>query len=113
MLGKKGQVGDMFDFIIIFAVGFFLIFFIGITVYSGIDSKNAQVQKEMDKTIMTDNYLLEERIRMEKNENVDNTIVKRNVNYVRKIGYVPGSENDPNLKDVRSPGAGPSSRGIY
>ena len=96
---KKGVMDDAVDFLFTVMICFLLLMFIGLIVKGSLDAKNKQSEEYIARVIKVDNYLQEKKIEFEKGGQIDFELMKSNMAVVRKLGYLPGGEDDPYLQE--------------
>ena len=97
---KKGIMDDAVDFMFTVLLCFLLLLFIGMVVKGGIDAKNKQSLELTTRMTKVDNYLLEKRVELEEKKKIEIEQLKKDISTIRKLGYVPGSADDPYLREV-------------
>jgi len=85
-LGRKGMMDDWFDFLFTVIACFFILLFIGIYIRSAVDAKKQEALNQLEKTILVDDYLVEERFFLNQNGKIDVDTVDKKIENLRRFG---------------------------
>lgn len=86
---KKAMMDDLFDFLFLVIVMFFLMFYFNFTVLGGIDKKNEQSLVLAERNGKVDDYLVQNRMVLAQGKEIDTNELDSNLKYLYKSGSLP------------------------
>jgi hypothetical protein len=95
-LGRKGMMDDWFDFLFTVIACFFILLFIGIYIRGALDAKKQEALNQLEKTILVDDYLVEERVTLNQNKKIDVDTVDKEIENLRRFGKPKEVSSGPN-----------------
>ncbi len=98
---KKGMMDDWFDFLFTVIACFFILLFIGIYIRSAVDAKKQEALNQLEKTIVVDDYLVEERVVLGNDGEIDIDNVDKKIEQLRRFGKIEDSSSSVSYSPVK------------
>ena len=98
---KKGMMDDWFDFLFTVISCFFILLFIGIYIRGAVDAQKREALNQLEKTVLVDDYLVEQRVVLGNDGEIDITIMDKKIEELQRFGKMEKDSSSGSYSSVK------------